>query len=45
MVLTIELHGCADDGTMVKLEDTVLLGPSGAELLTFSPRELTVLGE
>ena len=43
MVLTIELHGCADDGTMVKLEDTVLLGPDGAELLTFSPRELAVL--
>jgi Xaa-Pro aminopeptidase len=45
MVLTIELHACADDGTMVKLEDTVLLGSDGAELLTLSPREVTVLGD
>ncbi|HEY5719573.1 MAG TPA: M24 family metallopeptidase, partial [Gammaproteobacteria bacterium] len=45
MVLTSELHAWADDGTMVKLEDTVLLGPAGAELLTLSPRELTVLGD
>ncbi len=44
MVLTSELHAWADDGTMVKLEDTLLLGPEGAELLTVSPRELTVLG-
>ena len=43
MVLTSELHAWDDDGTMVKLEDTLLLGPEGAELLTFSPRELTLL--
>jgi len=45
MVLTIELHAWGGDGTMVKLEDTVLLGPEGAEMLTLSPRELTVLDD
>ena len=45
MVLTSELHAWADDGTMVKLEDTLLLGPEGAELLTVSPRELTELDD
>jgi Xaa-Pro aminopeptidase len=43
MVLTSELHAWADDGTMVKLEDTLLLGPEGCELLTVSPRELSEL--
>ncbi|MEZ0151584.1 MAG: M24 family metallopeptidase [Candidatus Reddybacter sp.] len=43
MVLAIELHACASDGTMVKLEDNILLTEEGAELLTISPRELIII--
>jgi len=43
MVLAIELHAYADDGTMVKLEDNILLTEDGAQLLTISPRELTII--
>ncbi len=43
MVLAIELHACASDGTMVKLEDNILLTDEGAQLLTISPRELAII--
>ncbi len=43
MVLAIELHACASDGTMVKLEDNILLTEEGAQLLTISPRELAII--
>ena len=43
MVLAIELHACTSDGTMVKLEDNILLTNEGAQLLTISPRELATI--
>ncbi len=45
MVLAIELHACdGPSGTLVKLEDMVLLEEDGARILNLSPRELTVIG-
>lgn len=43
MVLAIEMHLMAPDGPTLKLEDTVHLTPDGVEILTLSPRELTVV--
>jgi Xaa-Pro aminopeptidase len=41
MVLAIEIEVSAPaQGMMVKLEDTVVVGPNGYELLTVAPREL-----
>jgi len=41
MVLAIEVEVSAPaQGMMVKLEDTVVVGPNGCELLTVAPREL-----
>jgi len=43
MVLALELHLMTPDGLTLKLEDTVWLTEAGCRLLTFSPRELTVI--
>lgn len=43
MILALELHLMTPDGLTLKLEDTVQLTEAGCRLLTFSPRELTVL--
>jgi Xaa-Pro aminopeptidase len=43
MVLAIEMHLMEPNGLTMKLEDTVHLTPQGAEVLTRSPRELTVV--
>lgn len=40
-VLGIEMHLLDDDASTVKLEDTVLIGKSGNEILTVSSRELS----
>jgi len=40
MVLALELHLMEPEGHTVKLEDTVLIGEKGTEILTVSPREL-----
>ncbi len=41
MVLAIEIEvNALEQGTMVKLEDTVVVRPDGCELLTLTPREL-----
>jgi Xaa-Pro aminopeptidase len=41
MVLAIEIEVSApEQGTMIKLEDTVVVCPDGYELLTLTPREL-----
>lgn len=40
-VLGIEMHLLDDDADTVKLEDTVLVGKSGNEILTVSSRELS----
>jgi len=46
MTLAIEIEVSAlEQGSMVKLEDTVLLQPDGYEMLTDMPRELIVSGE
>jgi Xaa-Pro dipeptidase len=42
MVLALELHLMEPRGLALKLEDTVLLIPNGAQILTLSPRELMV---
>ncbi|MEE8392177.1 MAG: M24 family metallopeptidase, partial [Anaerolineae bacterium] len=45
MVLAIEIEISApDQGTMVKLEDTVVVRPDGYEVLTRTPRELIECG-
>ncbi len=44
MVLAIELHATTNDGLTVKLEDLVHVAQGGTEILTASPRELTVVG-
>ena len=45
MVLAVEVEVSAPDlGTMVKLEDTVVVRPDGCELLTSTPRELIECG-
>jgi Xaa-Pro dipeptidase len=44
MVLALELHLMESKGLSLKLEDTVLLNPNGAQMLTLSPRELMVAG-
>jgi Xaa-Pro dipeptidase len=43
MVLALELHLMESEALALKLEDTVLLTPSGAQILTMSPRELMVV--
>jgi len=43
MVVTLELHVMEPDRLPLKLEDTVHLTPAGVEILTRSPRELTVV--
>jgi len=43
MILALELHLMTPDGLTLKLEDTVRLTEAGCRLLTFSPRELTVI--
>ncbi|MBR9980634.1 MAG: aminopeptidase P family protein [Desulfatitalea sp.] len=43
MVLAIEMHLMEPDGLTLKLEDTVHLTDNGVEILTVSPRELTVV--
>jgi Xaa-Pro dipeptidase len=43
MVLAIEMHLMEPDGLALKLEDTVHLMAQGAQFLTLSPRELTVV--
>jgi Xaa-Pro dipeptidase len=43
MVLALELHLMESEGLALKLEDTVLLTPKGAQILTLSPRELMVV--
>lgn len=43
MVLAIEMHVMEPDGLTVKLEDMVHMSPDGAELVTVSPRELSLL--
>jgi len=43
MVLALELHLMTSEGLTLKLEDTVRLADEGCRLLTFSPRELTVV--
>jgi Xaa-Pro aminopeptidase len=43
MVLAIELHLMEPEGHALKLEDTVFITPNGVEILTSSPRELTVI--
>ena len=44
MVLAVEMHAMEANGPTVKLEDMVLVGPEGgAEMLSQSPRELTLL--
>lgn len=43
MVLAIELHAMTEDGLTLKLEDLVHVTPAGNEILTVSPRELTVV--
>lgn len=43
MVLAIEMHLMEPVGLTMKLEDTVHLRAQGAQLLTLSPRELTVV--
>ncbi len=41
MVLAIEIEVSApEQGTMIKLEDTIIVRPDGYELLTLTPREL-----
>ncbi|MCP4537955.1 MAG: aminopeptidase P family protein [Chloroflexi bacterium] len=45
MVLAIEIEVSApEQGTMIKLEDTVVVQPDGYELLTLAPRELIECG-
>jgi Xaa-Pro aminopeptidase len=45
MVLAVEIEVSAPEaGTMVKLEDTVVVRPGGCEVLTDAPRGLTVCG-
>ncbi len=44
MVLAIEMHVMEAAGHTIKLEDTVHLTPKGAEILTLSPRELSLAG-
>jgi Xaa-Pro dipeptidase len=43
MVLALELHIMEPGGLTVKLEDTVHLTNAGVDILTLSPRELTVV--
>lgn len=43
MVVTIELHAMTQDGLTLKLEDLVHVTPAENEILTVSPRELTVV--
>ena len=43
MVLAIEMHLMEPDGLTLKLEDTVHLTAQGTEILTLSPRELSVV--
>lgn len=43
MVLAIELHAMTQDGLTVKLEDLVHVTQTESEILTESPRELTVV--
>lgn len=43
MVVAVEMHVMESDGLTVKLEDTVHIGSNGAEILTLSPRELSLL--
>jgi len=43
MVLTIEIHLMEPDGLTLKLEDMVHLTERGTEILTLSPRELSVV--
>jgi Xaa-Pro aminopeptidase len=43
MVLAVEMHLMEPDGLTLKLEDTVHLTAQGAEILTLSPRELSVV--
>ncbi|HYA40782.1 MAG TPA: Xaa-Pro peptidase family protein [Syntrophobacteraceae bacterium] len=40
MTLALELHLMEPDGYTLKLEDTILITESGAEILTLSPRRL-----
>ncbi len=40
MILALELHLMEPEGHTVKLEDTILIGQNGTEILTISPREL-----
>lgn len=44
MVLAIELHAMTSDGLTVKLEDLVHVTQGESEILTESPRELTIVG-
>jgi Xaa-Pro dipeptidase len=44
MVLAIEQHFMEPDGLTVKLEDLVLLGDEGCELLSVTPRKITEKG-
>jgi Xaa-Pro dipeptidase len=43
MVLALEMHVMEPDGLTLKLEDTAHLAARGNQLLTLSPRELTVV--
>jgi Xaa-Pro aminopeptidase len=43
MVLAIEMHVMEPQGLALKLEDTVHLTAQGTQILTLSPRELTVI--
>jgi Xaa-Pro aminopeptidase len=43
MVLAIEMHVMIPGGLVVKLEDTVHLTQKGVQLLTVSPRELSLV--
>jgi len=44
MVLAIEMHAMEAGGHTIKLEDTVHLTSNGVDILTLSPRELTLAG-
>ena len=43
MVLAVEMHVMEPGGLTVKLEDTVHVTPEGVQLLTLSPRDLTMV--
>jgi Xaa-Pro dipeptidase len=43
MVLALEIHVMEPEGLALKLEDSVLISPNGAAILTSSPRELAVV--